>query len=150
VKVKRRLPLAPSGDGGPEEDRPGWQWVGFGAFAIFVVWLPLSALSTAVAVRWARPSPDESSGQAGRAALALVASSALAIAIGAWAGGFVVGKWGGSRAGLRVAAFAGLTAAVVAVAVSWIAYGFDPASLIVIGIAVPFAALGGKRGLASR
>src|SRR5258708_13511948 len=77
VQSKRRLPVLQST---AEEDpgdphRPPWQWVVFGALAIFVVWLPLSAIA-AVATRSA---PRISAGGAGAQGPALALSPVAAV-----------------------------------------------------------------------
>jgi hypothetical protein len=140
VKPKRRLPVlqAPA-DGDPAEPaRPPWQWVVFGSLGIFVVWLPLQALATALA---------------GRSAIA--GASGAALAASSLTGGFVVGRWGAERVGVREAALAGLAATLVAVALSWMSSPITPAPLLltavtVTAIAVPMAALGAKLGLYRR
>ena len=47
MESKRRLPVlkTPAEEGADEPPRPPWQWVGFGAVAIFVVWTPLAYLA---------------------------------------------------------------------------------------------------------
>ena len=49
VEKKRRLPVlkTPSQEEEEAAARPPWQWVGFGALAIFAVWLPLAYLAGA-------------------------------------------------------------------------------------------------------
>ncbi len=42
------------------------------------------------------------------------------------------------------------SAALAAVGVAWASSGFSPGSLFVVAVAVPFAALGGLRGLRAR
>jgi hypothetical protein len=141
VKGKRRLPLVSSGPDLDEPERPRWQWVAFGAMAIFVVWLPLSALTGSAVARWARDGLLDR-----RGAALFTAVAAIALAAAASAGGFTVGKWGPPGVGAREGALAGLAAALVAVAGSAIAFGFVPGSLFVAAIAVPFAALGARLG----
>jgi hypothetical protein len=145
VKGKRSLPLVSSGPEIDEHERPRWQWVAFGAMAIFVVWLPLSALTGSAGARWAR----EGELDPRRAAL-FSAMAALALAAAACAGGFTIGKWGPARLGAREGALAGLLAAVVAIAGASMSFGFVPASLLVAAVAVPFAALGGRLGHRAR
>jgi hypothetical protein len=153
VSGKRRLPVVQSpggGDGADEPERAAWQWVGFGAGTIFVAWLPLSATALALA---ARISPHWDLGdqpQLARAGIAISAIYALAIAAGALGGGFVTGRWGGGRVGVREAALAGLTAAIIAAALSSVSFGFAPRSFLVAVVAVPMAALGGTLGRRGR
>ena len=148
---KRRLPVLPSGgdaDGGPT--RAPWQWVGFGSLAIFVVWLPLAAVAAAVASRmFGRVAPGVV--EASPAAIAaFVGMSALALALAAIVGGFVVGRWGGAGVGIRQASLAGFAAALVAVVASWASFGVSWSALVVVPFALPFAALGGRLGRSAR
>jgi hypothetical protein len=147
VDGKRRLPvLRPDGDDEPV--RSPWQWVGFGAAAIFVAWLPLSALAVKVAARAGLG--EQGSVDHARSGALVVASFCAALALGAILGGFLVGRWGGPGVGVREAALAGLVAAVVATMVSWVSFGPAPATLVVIAVAAPMAALGGTLGLRQR
>ena len=96
MKPKRRLPMVPSAEAEPV--RPSWQWVVFGAFGIFVVWLPISALGAQVA----------------RTTGALAAASIIGLGVASVAGGLLLGRWGGPGVGVREGALAGLLASVVA------------------------------------
>jgi hypothetical protein len=150
MAAKRRLPLVSSGAGDADPERAPWQWVGFGTLAIFMVWLPLSAVAVSVAGRMV---VRVDSGRAELAPSALpvfVASSALALGIGALAGGLLVGRWGGRRVGVREATLAGLVAALVAVVASWVSAGVSPGALVVVPVAAAFGALGGKLGRSAR
>jgi hypothetical protein len=144
VDRKRRLPIVSSGDdtSGETVARAAWQWVGFGAIAIVVVWVPLAALAVSITARCTADGhgPDHLR----HSTLALAASSAFALALAALAGGLLVGKWGGTVGGPLGAAAAGLVVGVVAVVASWVALGFEPGASIVAAISVAFAALGGK------
>jgi hypothetical protein len=127
-----------------------WQWVSFGAGAIFVAWLPLSAIGLALAARvssrWTLDDPV----QLARAGIAIGAIYALAIALGALGGGFIVGRWGKAGVGALQAALAGLVAATIATVLSCVSFGFTPRSLLVVVVAVPMAALGGTLGRRGR
>jgi len=153
VSGKRRLPVvqAQGGDGSAgDPPRAPWQWVGFGAGAIFVAWLPLSASALAIAVRISRRWDLGDGEQLARAGVAIGATYALAISLGALGGGFLVGRWGGPRVGTRQAALAGLAAALVATALSFASSGFAPQFFLVAVVATPMAALGGALGLRGR
>ncbi len=145
---KRRLPVlnSPSAGGDEAQPRRPWQWVGFGALAIFTAWIPLAALAGAAAARL--PS-DEAHARFGVALLA-VAIYAAALALGAALGGFLVGRWGSAGVGVREAALAGLGAAAVAGAVTWASFGPSAGALLVAAVALPMAALGGRVGLRAR
>jgi len=144
VETKRRLPVLklPSDDGGDEATaRPPWQWVGFGALAIFVVWLPLAFLAAWIASRM------DASGASPVAAVVVLAAG---LALAALAGGFLVGRWGASGVGVREAALAGLASAIIASALAFGAPGALWGALATVVVAVPFAAVGGKLGLRRR
>ena len=148
VSAKRRLPLVQSAEDDGDPKRSAWQWVGFGTLVIFVLWLPLSALGLPIALRLAgesRPGEAPASG-----ATALLGASSLGLALAAFGGGFTIGRWGGERIGTREAALAGLVAAVVAIAASWLSYGIALGASLVVVIAVPLAGLGGRLGIARR
>jgi hypothetical protein len=151
MAAKRRLPLAPSaGDVEADPARAPWQWVGFGTVAIFVVWLPLSAASSAITSRMVMA---QGSGRVELAPAAIpisLGASALALAIAALMGGFVVGRWGGAGVGVREASLAALVAAMVAVVASWASFGVSLGALVIVPFALPFAALGGKLGRSAR
>jgi hypothetical protein len=142
VESKRRhLPVLkePStGEGEPE--RPGWQWVGFGALAVFVVWLPLAGLTAAaLGAEGARLHP-----------LVAAALFAAGLGVASAAAGFLVGRWGPQKAGgQREAALAGLVAGLAAAMLAWA--GAGPAGAVAtLAISVPCAALGGRLGLRRR
>ena len=148
MDTKRRLPLLKTpADGGGEDDapeRPPWQWVGFGALAILVVWLPLAFLAALAATHLGgvEKSPVFARG-------VLVAS----LVVAAVAGGFLVGRWGMGGVGVREAALAGLSASVVASVLAWGAPGaaegavaITTGTIVVLAVAVPCAALGGWLG----
>jgi hypothetical protein len=148
---KRRLPVlnSPSAEPDEAESRRPWQWVGFGALAIFTVWIPLAALAGALAAHL--PVHDDAGGPSRVAAgIAVVGVYAVALGLGAGLGGFLVGRWGAAGVGAREAALAGLGAAVVAVSVTWLSFGPSSGALLVAAVAAPMAALGGRVGLRAR
>jgi hypothetical protein len=150
VAAKRRLPVLPSG-GAADADptRAPWQWVGFGALAIFVVWAPLSSVALALAVRIV-PTASSHGALEPLAIPIFLGITALGLALAAVVGGFIVGRWGGAGVGIREASLAGLVAALVAVALSWARSGLTLGALAVVPFAVSFAALGGKLGRSAR
>jgi hypothetical protein len=142
---KRRLPLLdrhPEGD--QPQARPAWQWVAFGAAAMFVAWLPLSAIAVKIVAGSA--AAQGPTGHATRDAAIVAFTYGLVLVLGAAAGGFIVGRWGVPSAGVREAALAGLAAALGAVVLSWMSLGVEPALLWVTALAVPAAAIGGLLG----
>jgi hypothetical protein len=144
VATKRRLPVLKTASADGDDDataRPPWQWVGFGALAIFVVWLPLAFLAAWVASRM---------NASGASPVAAVVVLAAGLAVAALAGGFLVGRWGATGVGVREAALAGLASAIIASALAFGAPGSLWGALATVVVAVPFAALGGKLGLGRR
>lgn len=151
---KRRLPVLNSPSEEADPSRRPWQWVGFGALAIFTVWIPLAALAGTLAARLppGAGAGDEARGalSTGAAGLAAVALYAAALALGAGLGGFLVGRWGTPGVGVREAALAGLGAAVVATGITWISFGPSAGVLVVALVSAPTAAVGGRVGLRAR
>jgi hypothetical protein len=145
LSPKRRLPVLNRPSAPPDEGpiRRPWQWIGFGALAIFTAWIPLAALAAAAVAQLP-------SGAGAAAGLALLGLYATALALGAALGGFLVGRWGAAGVGVREAALAGLGAAGIAAAATWVSYGPSPGALLVAVVAVPTAALGGRTGLRAR
>jgi hypothetical protein len=131
----------PTGDG--SAPRRPWQWAGFGALAIFTVWIPLAGLAGVAAARLGESAFTG-------AGIAIVAVYAAALALGAALGGFLVGRWGTAGAGLREAALAGLGASAVAVVITWVSFGPSGGTLLVAAVATPMAAAGGRLGLRAR
>ncbi len=146
VSPKRRLPVLkePPGDDPDTPPRPPWQWVGFGALGIFVVWLPLAWLTTLVVLRLGGP-------EAPAAVQALLFAASLVLA--ALAGGYLVGRWGTRGVGVREAALSGLSAGVVSAMLASGSLG-APLRLLVLAVAIlvaaPPAALGGRLGMKKR
>jgi MFS family permease len=166
VSGKRRLPVlkaAPDDETG-DEPRPAWHWVGFGTCAIFAAWLPLTMLANAVVARILAARIDTSgSFEDSQAALAALPSGertklticvwlvyATALAIGAFFGGLLIGRWGSDKVGVREAAIAGVATTIVVFVLSWAQVGFSLATLASAVIAAPMAAWGGRVGLQRR
>ncbi len=160
--TKRRLPVLKAPDANEDDNRPPWHWVGFGTLLVFGAWLPLAYVATAIESRMlarfaGASSPDAVADSIREAAphdvarlrFAILLLLALPLVIGAFAGGFVVGRWS-KDAGTREAALAGLVAGLVACGLSWIDAGFSAAPLAGIALAVPMAALGGWSGVRKR
>lgn len=176
MEKKRRLPVlnapppapppAKDAEGGHDEEegeaRPPWHWIGFGTVAVFAVWLPLSYVAELVRVRamvaWiGSPESAEATAAAiaalspeARAKLGLVLffTHGTALAIAAFAGGMLVGRYGSGAAGVREAALAGLMAALVATVLAWGGVSWVP--LVTLAVATAAAALGGRAGKGRR
>jgi hypothetical protein len=143
VDTKRRLPVLKAP---PEEDpdtppRPPWQWVGFGALGIFVVWLPLTWLTTVLVTRL---------GGLDGAPVVRALLFGFSLGLAALAGGYLVGRWGTTGVGVREAALAGLAAAIIATVLTWGAAGLSVGALVTAVFAVPPAAVGGRLGMKRR
>jgi hypothetical protein len=143
VETKRRLPVVGSSGDGVDDapSRAPWQWVAFGALAIFATWLPLAFVATWVAARL------HGSGWSPAVSVAVLA---LGLALAAMAGGFLVGRWGSADVGVREAALSGLATAAVASALAFGAPGATWGAVMTVLLAVPFAALGSTLGLRRR
>jgi hypothetical protein len=150
VQPKRRLPVVNSPAAEEPANRRPWQWVGFGALAVFTAWIPLSALAGWIAAHVAAQAQGGDAARFARAGTVIALLYALALSAGAAVGGFLVGRWGTQGVGVRHAALSGLSAAAVALAVTWAAFGFSAASLLLAVAAPPMAAWGGKVGLRGR
>jgi tRNA-(ms[2]io[6]A)-hydroxylase len=148
MAAKRHLPLVQSNADDDAPRRTPWQWVAFGAVAIFVVWLPVAAATAAMLSRMVpRLAAYESNPTV---VVALSATWVVGFGVATVAGSFVVGRWGGAAAGFREAVLSGLVAAIVAVMATWVSFGFSPGALSLVLLALPFAALGGKLGRGAR
>jgi hypothetical protein len=165
MEPKRRLPVlkepASSRDVEAETRRPPWQWAGFGTVAIFVAWLPLSYLAELARRRataaWLGDGGAPEDAARAFAALAPAERAKLgltvfllhggALALAAFAGGYLVGRWGGA-ANERQAALAGVTAALVASVLAWTGISWVP--LVTIALAALFAWMGGRTGVRGR
>jgi tRNA-(ms[2]io[6]A)-hydroxylase len=157
------------GAGAPDDDaievRPPWHWVGFGTVAIFAAWLPLAyaaqgVVSRVVAARFGAAATAEeiglrlgvmAAGERARLMAILALPNIFALALAAFGGGYVVGRFG-TGTGPREAATAGAMTALIALALSLgggAAGGGMAAlatSLVTALLAVGFAAWGGRFG----
>ncbi len=145
------------------EERPPWHWIGFGAVAIFATWLPLAYAAQLVALRATEARFGSNATEAevslaiaamsGAERLRLTASQALphvlALAIAAFAGGFLVGRFG-QKAGPRQAAAAGGVTALAAVLLSCRSGAMSLSAVVILGVATAFAAWGGRTGVRTR
>ena len=165
---KRRLPVLQSpkassgGDDDTGEPRPPWHWVGFGVVIIFAAWLPLSYVGGAVqrsmlASKFGEgASPDQiaiataamSPGERAQMMLSQALPVVFALALAAFAGGIVVGKFG-AGAGPKESARSGAITALIAVAISFA--GFSVATfvstIVIFLVATGFAWWGGRVGI---
>ncbi len=146
-----------------DEARPPWQWVGFGVVAIFAAWLPLAAAAGALARRAseamfppgateadvARTLAAMSTGERMRFTASQALPQVLALALAAFAGGFLVGRFGqGTRP--REAALAGGATTLMAtlLTIRGLELGWVAALTIAVtaALAIGFAAWGGRVG----
>jgi hypothetical protein len=156
-KARRRLPLVSNAATEPAEERPPWHWVGFGAVAIFVVWLPLAYAAEAVSRRLvaAKLGTAEASfadlPRSERLTVLAMLSvpQAIALVVAGLAGGFLVTRFGhGTKR--RDAAFAGLAVGVLALGLTCAEMGSSFAALVVPLLATASAMAGGALGARKR
>ncbi len=145
--------------------RPPWHWVGFGAVAIFGVWLPLAYVAGAISARMmaARFGPAASresidlalaamtAGERARLMASVALPSMLGLALAAFGGGVIVGRFGPS-AGAREAALSGAVTALVASTIAWVGFTWSSlvAAVVTFVVATSFAAWGGRLGASRR
>jgi hypothetical protein len=157
---RRRLPILQEKKPEPaEEPRAPWQWIGFGTVAIFAAWLPLS-YGANVLVRRAlaatfgdAASPAEIAArlqtmpaEARQRIIAIeFAPHVFALAVAAFAGGYIVGRHG-PNAGAREGAACGISIALLAVVISCIEAGPSLGPLLALVPASIFAAWGAQTG----
>jgi hypothetical protein len=148
-----------------DESRPPWHWVGFGTVAIFAAWLPLAYLAGAVsrrimAAQFGVDASKESIDRAiasmpdaehARLMATIALPSLLGLAIAAFGGGFVVGRFG-SGTGPREATLSGLVTALVATAMAWAGPSrwMLVASSLMILVSAGCSAWGGHAGATRR
>jgi tRNA-(ms[2]io[6]A)-hydroxylase len=170
---RRRLPVlqqekppveAPDPDGA-DETRPPLHWIGFGVVAIFAAWLPLTYLAGAasakvIAARFGKDASKDAialatstmtSDERARLMAIVALPTILALAIAAFAGGFVVGRFGTGN-GTRTAASAGAITAAIASLMAWSGVTSSAliGALVTVVVAIAFAAWGGRVGAARR
>ncbi len=167
AEKRRRLPVlsneppaaAPADD--EKEARPPYHWVGFGTVAIFAAWLPLTYVAGSVSKhvmdgRFGKDaSPDAvalavnamETGERVRLMATIALPALFALAIAAFGGGFVVGRFGPGT-GAREAAMAGVMTALVANLLAWsgVALTALVGILVTSAVAIGFAAWGGALG----
>lgn len=90
---KRRLPVLQGKGEEPERKRPTWHWVPLGAFATFLVWLPLS-LGTESVVRHFLDAADARGAPVAAAGVWLISGHTFAFFAGSFTGGVLVGRIG--------------------------------------------------------
>lgn len=156
-----------SGEGGEDEARPPWHWIGFGVVAIFASWLPLAAGASALARRAfeaafgagaseadvARALSAMTSFERTRFTLSQALPQAAALGLAAFAGGFLVGRFGRGT-GPREAAISGFATALMAAALAakGLELGWVTAVTLLVTalLATGFSALGGRAGAKRR
>ena len=164
--VVRRLPVLQNS--APEDaaaaERPKGQWIAIGAGFVFSFWLPLALvavwLGRTLAGGILDPGDPEAVAQAGAGAraayaAALVVPALLSFGFACWAGGAVVGRFGGSS-GARESAWAATLAALLAAIVAALGGGFGSwpvailTAMVLAGLGSLFGWLGGRWGLRRR
>jgi hypothetical protein len=171
MSERRRLPVLqeptppPPPPESEDEERPPWHWVGFGVVAIFAAWLPLAYVGGAmsarvVAARFGKDASKDAIDLAlatmtARERAELTGAIALpvlfALAVAAFGGGVVVGRFG-TGTGAREAALSGAVVAIIvsAVALSTATPNAILSAVVLAVIAVGFGAWGGRFGASRR
>jgi hypothetical protein len=169
VAERRRLPVLqePKRTTSEEDvpERPPWHWIGFGAIAIFAVWLPLAYVgghvsrSSMTARFGSNASKEEvdlavaamSAGERARLMATIALPSILALALASFAGGVLVGRFGLGH-GPRSAAAAGGVTALIASIMAWSGFTLQAVvgALVTFAVAMGFAAWGGRLGASRR
>lgn len=153
-----------TGDDDEVSERPPWQWVGFGTIATFALWLPLVYAAEAfrhqlfVSKFGANAAREDielafatmSGMERFRWTAMETAPHVLAFGVSAYAGGFLVGRWG-TGTGPKEAALSGVVTALIADVVAWRVvaeggWGGFLSMLVPLVLAVLFAWLGGRQG----
>ena len=159
--AKRKLPVLNASPEDDQEPRPPWHWVGFGAVLVFASWMPLALLAQSIASRLSVLPPSDSPAEAASHFWALDPAArahqiatmaiphALALAMAAFAAGYVVGRFG-DRTGTREAAIAGFAAALVAVLLALASAGISWPPFVVLVWTPAWCALGGRTGVRAR
>lgn len=126
-----------TGEGVPTARAPG-AWILLGALATFAFVMPLALIVSAVLGSVYR------SGGAPQSPIPIAIGAVLSLAIGAFGGGYIVGRFGG-RAGTREGALAGALAGAVFWAMSRMLAG-----IAILVVTWPAAYLGARIGKRSR
>lgn len=158
---KRRLPVLNTSGPQPDDEppRPPWHWVGFGVVLVFAASVPLVWIAELVKRRTlagllgtVTDAADVERAMAAlparsRAAVVFVTVGlpALALTAGAYAAGYVVGKFGAGTTA-REAGLAGVLAALLATILAWLSAGFSLAPLVSCLLLGGAAWLGGRSG----
>jgi hypothetical protein len=147
------------------DSRPPLHWVGFGTVAIFGAWLPLTYVAGAISRRvlTARFGADASEdaitlamsamtpGERARLMGIVALPGIAALAVAAFGGGVVVGRFG-SGTGVREAALAGVATAAIATVMAWSGAVVSSlvGALVTLVVSTGAAAWGGRFGVARR
>lgn len=137
---KRHLPVLRAAADEGEPERPPWQWIALGGVTTLAVWLPLAAFVGSVFA-----------GSADRVAPA--AAHVVAEGLGGFAGGVLVGRFGGAGVGAREATLGAVVAAAGACAMVLVQPGAAAvagvvALAVVVALVLGIAAAGGRAGAA--
>lgn len=159
--MPRKLPVLQNAAAEPEDDRPPWQWVGFGTVALFAAWMPLAVLAQWVASRLSRlpksASPEEAlaawqalaGADRAREIAAMVVPHALALGVASLAAGFLVGRFG-QRTRAREGVSAGAMAGLIAVVLTFAESGLSWPPLVALVLAASLGGLGARAGVRAR
>ncbi|MEJ7729301.1 MAG: hypothetical protein WKG00_08800, partial [Polyangiaceae bacterium] len=91
AETKRRLPVLQTHE--DDEGPPRWQWALIGAASVLLSWLLLAMIATPLVGRLVASDPPV--GLSGVQVAALGVGNVLALLLAAFAGGYLVGRFGG-------------------------------------------------------
>jgi len=153
-----------NGDDAATADRPPWHWVGFGTIATFALWLPLVYAAEAfrhhlfVSKFGANAAREDiehafammSGMERFRWTAMETVPHVLVFGLSAYAGGFLVGRWGNGT-GPKEAALSGVVTALIADVLAWRVvaeggWGGILSMAVPLLLAVLCAWLGGRQG----
>jgi hypothetical protein len=151
---KRRLPLLQQKEGNDSpHPRPRWQWVGFGAVSMIVVWVPLAYAAEELVVHLGThlleplgTVPEASTGALG---LAVFVGPPASLVLAASAGGYLMGRWSEAKRGIDAVSAAAL-AVLFGIGLTWAKSGVMGLALVALLLAAPAAALGASLGRGGR
>lgn len=163
---KRRLPVLKSDSSETEPKLPLWQWSALGVALSFALWIPLAALAQMIANRLVAHAIGVAGGGASSDELRQVARllpeevqrrlsiqflllHVAALGLSTFAGGYVVGKYGGDGA-VRAALGCGIVVAAFGAALGAWSGAFGWTSAAIVLITVPMSWWGGNTGARKR
>ena len=161
VAEKKRVPVIQPASHEEEdsEARPLWQWSLLGVALTFTLWVPLAAGAQVISNRLIASTLGDfaSTEEMNRALVSLSTEAsrrlsvqffvlhAAALGVSSFAGGYVVGKYGG-KGGPRAALGCGLLVAGFALALAAVNESVSARSVLLVLLSAPLSFAGGRTG----